>query len=129
MKYAKVSSQGARHKVGNHWLTDYELGIDLWYTRKRLPLNSPRNMQQGFVSGAKQQDACMVASMKHAAREGRFFYLTVAWAQTLGPDSGEPLKYAREGRQAVKRARLECGLVQVAQQEGRYAKQEVSWSA
>jgi hypothetical protein len=107
--YAKRTSQVARHKVGNRYLSDYDLGWDLWYARRPLPLGASRNTQQGYVNGAKCKDKCLVVSMKHACRQGRFVFLS-RFAH-LAPDSGRPLSCGAESRLDVRIARASVAQV------------------
>ena len=98
-----AKSKSARTKVGNVWKSDYNVGYDLWYVQKPLPLGASLAMQHGFVNGAKQQDACILASMRHAERKGRFVFLDrflhLSWK------SGTNLKCGRESRLPVRTAR------------------------
>jgi hypothetical protein len=103
----KRVNRSLKHKVGNVYKTDYDLGWDYWYTRKPLPLTAPRNMQQGYVSAAKSEDKAQVASMRHAAREGRFVFLRAIDETLIGPDSDRPLGWGHTGRYPVRRARAE----------------------
>lgn len=100
----KRVNRSLKHKVGNVYKTDYDLGWDLWYTRKPLPLDAPRNMQQGYVNAAKSQDKCLVASMKCAARKGLFVFLS-PHDTLIGPESERPLRWGHTGRYHVRRAR------------------------
>ena len=107
----KRVNRSLKHKVGNVFKTDYDLGWDYWYTRKPLPLTAPRNMQQGYVSAAKSQDKCMVASMKHHARRGTFVFLRAIDETLIGPESLRPLGWGHTGRQPVRQARAEVNRI------------------
>ena len=100
------------HRVGNRYLSDYDLGWDLWYARKALPLDAPRNMQQGYVNAAKAQDKCAMASMKCAERKGLFAFLPryehLSWRY------GSALKVGAESRYPVRRARAAVEQVKAA---------------
>ena len=97
------------YKVGNRMLSDYDVGWDLWYTRKPLPLNAPRAMQQGYVKAAKSSDASTMASARTHARRGMFVFLP--GYEYLAADSGKPLSSGCESRYAVRVARAEIDRV------------------
>ena len=99
-----------KHKLGNVYKSDYDLGWDLWYTGKPLPMGATRNTQQGYVNAAKSQDKCILVSMKAAARKGLFVFLAKHEA-LIGPDSVKPLSWGHTGRYPVRKARAECASV------------------
>ena len=100
------------HKVGNRMLSDYDLGFDLWYTRKPLPLNASPAMQQGFVNAAKNTDKLLLCSMKWQCRRGNFVFLG-KYAH-LEPNAGNPLAMGCESRLDVRRARAAVKQVRMA---------------
>ena len=97
------------HRMGSRSLSDYDLGWDLWLTRKPLPLDATRNMQQGYVNAAKSADKFLVSCMREQCRRGLFVFLE-QFAH-LAPDSGRPLKSGQESRYLVRRARIEVSKV------------------
>ena len=99
-------------KVGNRMLSDYDLGFDLWYTRRPLPLNASLAMQQGYVNAAKNTDKLLLVSMKGQCRRGMFIFLG-KYAH-LAPDSGKPLSCGQESRLDVRRARAAVAQVKRA---------------
>ena len=99
-------------KVGNVYKSDYDLGWDLWYTHKPLPLNASKAMQQGYVRAAKSADKCLLASMRTHCRRGMFTFLS--GYEHLLPDSGKPLSTGCESRYAVRVARAEVAVVKAA---------------
>jgi len=100
------------HRMGSRSLSDYDMGWDLWLTLKALPLDSTRNMQQGYVNAAKSQDKFLLSCMRERARKGTFVFLD-KYAHLM-PDSGTPLKCGQESRYLVRRARAEVKVVKVA---------------
>ena len=110
-RYAKRVTSSLKHKVGNVYKTDYDLGWDLWYTHKPLPLGAARNTQQGYVKAAKSADKCLMASMRHAERRGLFFFLD-KWSH-LSHESGNSLSCGAESRASVRRARASVEVVKM----------------
>lgn len=111
-RYAKRATCSLKHKCGNVYKTDYDLGWDLWYTHKPLPLGAARNTQQGYVKAAKSADKCLMASMRHAERKGVFFFLP-KWTH-LSYESGNTLSCGAESRMSVRRARASVEQVKLA---------------
>jgi hypothetical protein len=111
-KIPKRINRSRPHRMGSRSLSDYDLGWDLWLTRKPLPLDSTRNMQQGYVNAAKSADKFLVSCMREQARRGLFQFLDRF--QHLAPDSGEPLACGAESRYSVRRARSEVETVKAA---------------
>jgi len=91
------------HKVGNRYLSDYDLGWDLWYAGKTLHLGAALATQQGFVKAAKCTDASVMASMRHYERRGLFQFLP-NWSH-LSAWSGNSLACGNESRLPVRTAR------------------------
>jgi hypothetical protein len=69
-------------------------------------------MQQGYVNGAKEQDACVLVSMRRLERKGFFTFLPDF--QHLSAYSGTRLACGRESRFLVRRARDEVKAVKAA---------------
>ena len=99
MAYAKAG----RTKVGNVWKGDYDLGFDLWYTQKTLPLGASIAMQHGYVKAAKQQDKCVLATMRLRERQGLFKFLDRF--EHLSWKAGTDLSCGSESRHPVRTAR------------------------
>jgi len=103
------------HKVGNRFLSDYDLGWDLWYAHRPLPLTASRATQQGYVKAAKSADKCLVSSMRCAERKGLFFFLP-KWAH-VSYRSENTLSVGCESRLAVRVARASVAQVKAAQED------------
>lgn len=101
----KRVSKASKHYVNGWWYTDYEIGHVLYQCRKPLPITAPRAMQQGYVNAAKEQDLSMIASMRHAERQGRFQFLPKH--SQLSWQSGNALNYGQKSRYPVTRARAQ----------------------
>lgn len=112
-RIAKRVSRAATYRVGNVNKTAYDMGWDLWYTGNPLPLDAPRNMQQGYVNASKAQDKCLVQSMRCAARKGLFTFLPQHEA-LIGPNSEKPASWGHTGRYMVRRARAMQAQVKAA---------------
>ena len=110
MAYAKAG----RTKVGNVWKCDYDVGFDLWYTQKPLPLGASLAMQHGFVKAAKQQDKCVLATMRLRERQGLFVFLDRF--QHLSWKAGTDLSCGQESRLLVRMARASVEQVKMAAQ-------------
>ena len=100
----KSTSKACKHYINGHYYTDYEIGHILWQCGQELPITAPRNMQQGYVKAAKEQDHALVASMKHAERQGTFQFLP-KYRHVLSYTTGNPLRYGQESRYPVRKAR------------------------
>lgn len=112
-KIPKRVNNSRPYRLGSRSLSDYDLGWDLWLTRKPLPLDATRNMQQGYVNAAKSADKFLVSCMREQARRGLFAFLDKY--SHLAPDSGKPLKCGAESRYSVRKARAEVHSVKAAQ--------------
>jgi len=102
----KRTSTACKHYINGHYYTDYEVGHMLWQCKRSLPLTAPRNMQQGYVNAAKEQDMSLVASMRHAERKGLFIFLP-KYEWHMSYQSGHELSWGQKGRYLVKRARVQ----------------------
>ncbi len=71
MHRGKAVSQACRNRYGSRWITDYELGHRLWQSKRQLPLNASKLMQEGFANGALEQWQYNLALIRQAYREGR----------------------------------------------------------
>jgi hypothetical protein len=71
MHRGKAVSKACRNRYGSRWITDYELGHRLWQSKRQLPLNASKLMQEGFAKGALEQWQFMLAQVRQAYREGR----------------------------------------------------------
>lgn len=112
-KIPKRVNRSRPHRMGSRSLSDYDLGWDLWITRKPLPLDASRNMQQGYVNAAKSADKFLLSCMREQCRRGLFVFFE-RFAH-LAPDSGKPLSCGQESRLLVRRARAEVSAVKAAQ--------------
>lgn len=110
-RFPRRAKPETREKVGNRRLSDYDLGWDLWYARKPLPIGASRAMQQGFVNGAKCTDKVDVAIMRMKERKGLFEFLPrfghLSWR------AGNPLKMGAESRYPVRLARAHVTAVKM----------------
>lgn len=100
-------------RSGSHKISDYDLGWDLWYTGKTLPLGCKLATQQGYVKAAKSADKCLVSSMRFNERKGMFFFLP-KWSH-LSYKSGNSLDCGNESRYGVRKARVIVAQVKAAQ--------------
>ena len=104
-----ANARASRTKVGNVWKGDYDVGFDLWYTQKPLPLGASLAMQHGYVKAAKQQDKCVLATMRLRERQGLFQFLDrfahLSWK------AGTNLGCGQESRLLVRTAR--AGVAQI----------------
>ena len=103
------------HKVGNRYLSDYDLGWDLWYAHRALPLTASLATQQGYVKAAKSADKCLVSSMRCAERKGLFLFLP-KWAH-ISRHSGNSLSVGAESRLSVRIARASVAQVKATQEQ------------
>ena len=108
-KIPRRPNRSRPHRMGSRSLSDYDLGWDLWITRKPLPCDATRNMQQGYVNAAKSADKFLVSVMREQCRRGLFVFLERF--EHLAPDSGKSLSSGQESRYLVRRARAEVKAV------------------
>lgn len=111
-KIPKRMNRSRPHRMGSRSLSDYDLGWDLWLTKKPLPMHATRNMQQGYVNAAKSADKFLVSCMREQCRRGLFVFLERF--EHLMPDSGKPLSSGQESRLTVRRARAEVAAIKAA---------------
>ena len=122
----KRTSKACRNYVRSVWLTDYELGHDLFRGRRELPLTASKHMLEGYRKAAIEAIEAMNGQIRLAYRRGKLSILPRYSAMVAGIEvhdytyetrARRPLKYGARKHPRYLAAKIDCMEVE-RRQEG-----------